>query len=333
MGIKEKVMVDFLEEELSRYLYWQTERESIRIKKEEQGLPAPWTDDPILRDFKFCQVFREDDRTTRWFREHIREPLRHHPSVLMATVIFRWFNFIDTGRTLIKHDLHLKWDRKKAIEEITKQDKWITGSYIIKTPNGMDKVTGVAECVSHMWKDRLSIVNKISTQNMNLEDTWRLLKDYPYMGPFMAYEVVTDLRHTYLLENANDILTWANAGPGAMRGLNRLTGRELGFSKRSHDWNGEMNTLFSKVTEAGLNEDIRDLRRYLRTDKAPHAPLHRSTMKYEMREIEGGLCEFDKYSRMVKGEGRTRSVFKQSKHPLVEGLFDPAYGRNPHESN
>jgi len=326
-------MVDFLEEELRRYCYWQTERESIRIKKEEHGLPAPWTDDPILQDFKFCQVFREDDRTTRWFREYIRAPLGHDPSVLMATVIFRWFNFIDTGRTLIKHDLHLKWNRKKAIEEITKQDKWVTGSYIIKTPNGMDKVTGVAECISHMWGDRWAIVNKILTQNMNLKETWKMLKDYPYMGPFMAYEVVTDLRHTYLLENANDKLTWANAGPGAMRGLNRLTGRELGFSKRSHDWNGEMNALFSKVTEAGLNDDIRDLRRYLRTDKAPYAPLHRSSMKYEMREIEGGLCEFDKYSRMVKGEGRTRSVYKQNKYPLVEGLFDPIYGRNPHESN
>lgn len=326
-------MAKFIEEELSRYCYWQTERESIRIKKEEQGLAAPWTDDPILQNFKFCQVFREDDRTTRWFREYIRAPLGHDPSVLMATVIFRWFNFIGTGRTLIKHDLHLKWNRKKAIEEITKQDKWVTGSYIIKTPNGMDKVTGVAECISHMWGDRRSIVNKILTQNMNLEETWKLLKDYPYMGPFMAYEVVTDLRHTYLLKNANDKLTWANAGPGAMRGLNRLTGRELGFSKRSHDWNGEMNALFSKVTEAGLNDDIRDLRIPLRTDKAPYAPLHRNSRKYEMREIEGGLCEFDKYSRMVKGEGRTRSVYKQSKYPLVEGLFDPIYGGNPHESN
>ena len=41
---------------------------------------------------------------------------------------------------------------------------------------------------------------------------------------------------------------------------------------------------------------------------------------YEMREIEGGLCEFDKYSRIVKGEGRTRSIYKHNDLPLIEEL-------------
>tara|TARA_R100000781_G_scaffold74024_1_gene46146 strand:- start:699 stop:1094 length:396 start_codon:yes stop_codon:yes gene_type:complete len=125
------------------------------------------------------------------------------------------------------------------------------------------------------------------------------------MGPFMAYEVVTDLRHTYLLEDAKDVLTWGNAGPGAMRGLNRLTGRELGYSKRSHDWVGEMQELYKIV----------------QTKLPPHI-LQRNDMRYEMREIEGGLCEFDKYSRIVKGEGRTRSIYKENNLPMVEDLIN-----------
>ena len=294
----------FIQEELNRYCYWQIERENIRLQKEVSQLPPPWTSDSILREYKFCQVFREDDRTTRWFKTHIREPMKNSPDVLMATVIFRWFNWIPTGRTLIKHDLLKNWNRKKAIEEITKQPKWITGAYIIKTPNGMDKVTGVAECVSHMWQDREYLAKEI-VKTKSLEDTWTLLRDYPYMGPFMAYEVVTDLRHTYLLEDAKDVLTWGNAGPGAMRGLNRLTGRELGYSKRSHDWVGEMQELY-KIVQAKLPAHI----------------LQRNDMKYEMREIEGGLCEFDKYSRIFKGEGRTRSIYKQNSLPIVEDLIN-----------
>ena len=294
----------FIQEELNRYCYWQIERENIRLQKEVSQLPPPWTSDSILREYKFCQVFREDDRTTRWFKTHIREPMKNSPDVLMATVIFRWFNWIPTGRTLIKHDLLKNWNRKKAIEEITKQPKWITGAYIIKTPNGMDKVTGVAECVSHMWQDREYLAKEI-VKTKSLEDTWTLLRDYPYMGPFMAYEVVTDLRHTYLLEDAKDVLTWGNAGPGAMRGLNRLTGRELGYSKRSHDWVGEMQELY-KIVQAKL---------------PPHI-LQRNDMRYEMREIEGGLCEFDKYSRIFKGEGRTRSIYKQNSLPIVEDLIN-----------
>tara|TARA_R110000803_G_scaffold42102_1_gene90343 strand:+ start:1058 stop:1984 length:927 start_codon:yes stop_codon:yes gene_type:complete len=306
-------MTAFIQEELDRYCYWQVERENIRLQKEVSKLPAPWTDDPILQEFKFCQVFREDDRTTRWFREHIREPLTNNKDVLMATVIFRWFNHIDTGRTLIKHDLLRNWDRKKAIEEITKQPKWVTGAYIIKTPNGMDKVTGVAECISHMWNERHSLLDKLEKGTGTLEECWERLRDYPYMGPFMAYEVVTDLRHTYLLKDAEDKLTWANAGPGAMRGLNRLTGRDLGFSKRSHDWNYEMQCLLAEVSE-----------------RLPVHITRRNDMAYEMREIEGGLCEFDKYSRMFKKQGRTRSIYKPNNLPMVEDLIDgeSKYGKN-----
>ena len=305
-------MTNFIPEELDRYFYWIHEREHIRILKEERGDDPPWTEDPILQEFKFCQVFREDDRTTRWFRTHIREPLRNDPKVLMATVIFRWFNLIETGRTLLEHNLLFDWNREKAIQEITKQPKWITGSYIIKTPNRMDKVTGVAECVSHMWRDKDFIIDTLEyaleTGNSSLKDTWILLKDYPYMGPFMAYEVVTDLRHTYLLEKAHDITKWANAGPGAMRGLNRLTGRDLKFCKRSHPWNEEMQELWELATTERLLGSIFG---------------GGSSGGFEMREVEGGLCEFDKYSRIFKGQGRTRGVFKHNKElPLVEDLYN-----------
>ena len=302
MGFKKEIMTEFLPEELDTYFYWIHERESIRINKEVLGHTPPWTDDEVLQKYKFCQVFREDDRTTRWFREHIREPLKDSTDVFMATVIFRWFNYIESGRTLLKHDLICNWDRKKAIEEISKQDKWVTGAYIIKTPNRMNKVTGVAECISHMWKDKNYLIDTMYGVH-SLEKTWNILRDYPYMGPFMAYEVVTDLRHTYCLDNANDIMTWANPGPGAMRGLNRLTGRELGFCKRSHPWNEEMQELLEiAITERLDGELISDT-------------------NFEMREIEGGLCEFDKYSRTVKKQGTTRSIYKHNKDlPLVEGL-------------
>ncbi len=294
-------MIHELRDRLDLYFYWIHERETIRMNKEVEQKPPPWTDDPILQKFKFCQVFREDDRTTRWFRTHIRDPYQDDPEVLMATVIFRWFNYIETGRTLVRNKLHLEWDRKKAIEEITKQNKWVTGAYIVKTPNRMDKVTGVAECISHMWGDREKLVDQILATK-SLEKSWNILRDYPYMGPFMAYEVITDLRHTYLLRDAEDILTWANAGPGAMRGLNRLAGRELDFSRRSHPWNEEMRNLW-EISRERLNPNLIDLN------------------QFEMREIEGGLCEFDKYSRILNEEGRTRSVYKHNKElPLVEEI-------------
>jgi hypothetical protein len=42
------------------------ERERIRLRK-EAGEPFPWTEDPILRAFKFTNVRRIHDRTTQAF--------------------------------------------------------------------------------------------------------------------------------------------------------------------------------------------------------------------------------------------------------------------------
>tara|TARA_R110000851_G_scaffold76241_6_gene167894 strand:+ start:7806 stop:8747 length:942 start_codon:yes stop_codon:yes gene_type:complete len=299
-------MQQFIPERLETYLYWISEREMIRYRKENEKKEPPWTEDEILKQFKFCQVFREDDRTTRWFREHIRDPLKDSPDVVMATIIFKFFNLIETGRTLLDHNLHLEWDREKAIREIRKQPKWVTGAYIVKTPNRMDKVTGVAECVSHIWFHRHELIKKLE-EITTLEEAWSFLLQYPYIGPFVSYEIVTDLRHTYLLRDATDIKTWANAGPGAMRGLNRLTGRPLEFCRRSHNWNEEMQELYWICTNSS-NSTL------CVADIFPR--------EFEMREIEGALCEFDKYSRISNKEGRTRSVYnyKERNRPLIEDL-------------
>ena len=301
MGFEKETMNRFIPEELDRYTYWIEERERIRHLKEELKQDPPWTEDPILKEFKFCQVFREDDRTTRWFRTHMREPLRNSPEVFMATIAFRFFNLIETGRTLLDNNLHIEWDRPKAIEEIKKNPKWITGAYIVKSPNRMDKVTGVTECVSHIWDDRENIVKQLESFT-TLEEAWKFLMQYPYIGPFVSYEMVTDLRHTYLLENATDICSWGNPGPGAMRGLNRLTGRPLEFCKRSWDWHSEMLDLYDWCSQK--------------------LDLSKLNYGFEMREVEGGLCEFDKYSRILKGQGRTRSVYNYSQRnrPLIEDI-------------
>jgi len=91
------------------------------------------------------------------------------------------------------------------------------------------------------------------------------------------------------LDKALDILRWANAGPGAMRGLNRIHGRDLHYKSKKHDWNADMVELFS----------VR--KRYL--------PFYISH-KLEMREIEHSLCEFDKYERVRNGQGKPRGLYR-----------------------
>ena len=67
------------------------ERESIRARR-EQGRPAPWTNDPILAQGRFLNVFREDDRGTRAILRWLT-PLRDDPLRLVHAAFFaRWCN-------------------------------------------------------------------------------------------------------------------------------------------------------------------------------------------------------------------------------------------------
>ena len=49
---------------LNRLVYFITEREAIRLKK-EAGEPKPWTSDPILQQYRFCNVRRMDDKVSK----------------------------------------------------------------------------------------------------------------------------------------------------------------------------------------------------------------------------------------------------------------------------
>jgi len=53
------------------FIWFIKERESIR-KKKEAGEPKPWTKDPILQKYKFCCIFRQDDKTTKALQARIK---------------------------------------------------------------------------------------------------------------------------------------------------------------------------------------------------------------------------------------------------------------------
>ena len=275
-----------LERRKIEFFSWVVERTHIQQRK-DRGDPWPWTKDSILQEYKFTNAFREKDRTTIWFREKIRDRLRYKPEVYMATVIFRWFNLIETGETLLKHNLHIEWDPQKAYDVITPQNKWITGAYMIKSPTSMNKVRGVCQTITTVWNDRERFLKKCPWDSLQKMNLW--LEGYPFLGPFLAYELATDLRHTYIGACAKDINKWANAGPGAMRGLNRIYGRNLDYTSKRHDWCEEMRDLLNYSVYPGVMRDLKEV--------------------MELRDIEHSLCEFDKYERVRLGQGAPRSKY------------------------
>ncbi len=228
---------------------WQRERHAIFLRR-AAGQPRPWTADPILRAYRFCNVFRELDRVTVWIRENIREPFAEHPNLWLMLAIARWINWPDTLAAAIATphawpvDDSFKPDALAAVMQ-QRQDNGqqvYTGAYMIRAEN--DKRQASYRWTKHqyiarivigeLWKVRDQIDAQLSWTK-SLQQAHRIFTPFRCWGPFMSYEVVTDLRHTRYLRAATDTMTWANAGPGALRGLNRLEGRSLNARRSEGD--------------------------------------------------------------------------------------------------
>ena len=255
------------------------ERHNIFIKKEINNDPYPWSNDAILTDYSFCNVYRELDRVTIWIRENWREPYADHPNLPFAMAVARQINWPDTLQEI---GFPTEW-RPQHVKNIMQdrmanKQKVYTGAYMLTGTLGGTKIEQTVD------KILTPLYANFPCDFSSIENSWKSFLPYAGFSDFMSYEVVTDLRHTKWLKDAPDIMTWANPGPGAMRGLNRIFGRPLD----------------SKQKKPLFIQEMRDLLALLNNEPLP----------LEMRDIEHCLCEFDKYERTRLGQGRPRARYK-----------------------
>jgi hypothetical protein len=284
--------------------------------KRKNGKPKPWTDDEILQQYFFTNPYRENDRVTVWFRENIREPLRDDPRVILATIIFRWFNLPETGEILLggpgktRKGANLipksnwgffdQWNRKSVIKRLAYErdagHKVFTGAFMINSPPGKPKLEAICDRIENVWRDRLVIEGFFVEEaygKLTLQEAHSFLNQYDGLGGFMAYEIVCDLRYTKWLENAPDKDTWCNPGPGCRRGMYRVMDRADVLEGRGN--------ASSPPKLPGMMKEMRNLLSTVRR-RLPN-------MQFEMREIEHSLCEFDKYERARLRDGKLKRKY------------------------
>jgi len=293
--------------------------------------------DPILRDYSFCNIFRELDKTTKWLADNVRGPMNkaRDPNLMLAVVLFRMFNRIETGEAMFRDD-NLLGDyssfheycetgktsvlRRAIVNRLGKKGPYVTGSYIIAGPGGMSKLDGMLKVVDQFRREQaLFDLNDVVTEPMgvkqmshymtghkvSLQNAHAWFRQFQFFGTFHSYEIVTDLRHTHLLSRAPDIYTWASPGPGCRRGLNRVMGRD----KDERSWaNIEelLNEMDILIEESQLGYQWTKFAH----DCLDKYPKLKTPLEWEMRDVEHTLCEFDKYCRTASGEGRPRGKYR-----------------------
>jgi hypothetical protein len=276
---------------LEPFIYFCKERESIRVNK-DRGASPPWSADEILTNYRFTNVNRESDRVTVWIRQNIREPYADNPNLWILLCMARWINWPDTLAELIvqracpitndfrPEDMTAVLESRKAKGEHT-----FTGAYILRSAFGMSKAKCIAEItLGNLWRDRVALAPRMKG---TLQEAHETLMTYPYWGPFMAFQSIADMAHcNSLLANASDRHTWAAAGPGTLRGLNRLHERPF-----KHP-----------LTQAQALTELRELN---------------SLLQYETRVKLDPLidtcnlcCEVDKMLRLRNDEGHVRAKYR-----------------------
>src|SRR5437870_3912616 len=82
--------------------YWRfaAERQRVFLRRAD-GAPAPWTNDPILREYKFCNSYRASDRASQFLIRDVIYSGEFAPDdLLMRVVLFRLFSRPETWLAL-----------------------------------------------------------------------------------------------------------------------------------------------------------------------------------------------------------------------------------------
>lgn len=291
-----------------RFTTFLKQREQVRLNGRTTGVYAP-----ILKEWRFCNVNREDDRVTKWIAKHLRKE-KNPRTLVMKLTVGRFINWPPTLQKLLDRGTfnHLAdgWSPNSFLHIMDDlmedaKGKVYTGAYMIRAGTGEDASMPkheylVKRVFNPLWAHLTSTDFEMGVADFRkiktCEDWGEYLSMIFGMGDFMRNQIITDMKYTKLLprKTTPDWTTFCLAGPGTNRGLNRLDGSPLKRVRKASDAQAQLITL----------------RRYI---------LARFTHTWwydtfeDLNNLSNCLCEFDKAERVRLGEGTPRSRYTPTK--------------------
>lgn len=303
------------------YWYFASERQRI-LERRVAGEPPPWSEDPVLNEFKFCNVFRAADRVSQYLIRSVAYHEEPCSSIdrLFQIVAFRMFSKIETWETVrgfLGHHptLHELRDGflTKALEFTKERNgRLYTGAFILCATNAYGHS---AKYLNHIELFRQMFLRDVMGEHLltakSLREVYEILHRYPLMGDFMSYQVAIDLNYSDLLNFSENDFT--KAGPGALRGI-RKTFENAG------DYSPEEIILWM------VEHQEREFARL----GLPFSGLWGRPLS--AIDCQGLFCETDKYCREVAPElasarKRIKTRFRASREP-IQFFFPPKWGIN-----
>ena len=190
------------------------ERNNIYIKKELNNEKAPWTNDITLQKYKFCNIYRQLDKCSRYELEYIKNN-NNHLKQLHFILLFRLVITIDIMELLLTNPT------REDFYKLYKENNYkLNNAIIFHTPKGKKAYESIYDYYEYLNNNIEDIYENIITftnPNKLLKYISKTLKS---IGPFKAYEIYTSLTYTDIINfTDNDII---HIGPGSKKTLDDL---------------------------------------------------------------------------------------------------------------
>lgn len=307
----------FNETALDHLKTWMLKRETVRLRK-ERGLPAPWTNDKVLQNYKFCNVRREDDRISRWLIDNIanNEELDLNEKILNMfcgrmynnlKTLEEWFPMKNPTEELFDlMDVELTDTTYLCNAYMPVNHQYAAGFFATKegvcngkTPSGKPALYRPSN-LARMFTELLAmgVPSDLRHGYLREADVYDFLRTLPTMGEFMAYQHFVDLTYIKDLDLSEDEMVVS--GPGCTMGLQCLFATELNDSYRNA--NNTPNLKFKTNVD---NFDPEKLLYLMRESFYDWFPEWTPTLMC----LENCMCEFHKYLKVIMGWGTPRHTY------------------------
>jgi alpha-glutamyl/putrescinyl thymine pyrophosphorylase clade 1 len=268
--------------------YWRfaVERQKIFFGR-LRGHATPTTD-PILQTFKFTNAYRASDRVSQYLIKNVAYKGDQTPQELFFRImLFKVFNKIETWEFLETELGELTWG-KPRLDRMSKLlnhslehgTRIYSAAYIM--PSGGGRYPRKHDAHLYLLEKLMTedVPNRIAHM-ATMSEAFDLLKSFPMLGDFLAYQFVTDLNYSTLSNFSEK--EFVVAGPGAKDGIRKC---------------------FPDLPIALANEAIKAVC-LAQEAEFDRRDLHFPTLwgrPLQLIDCQNLFCEVDKYARVAHPE-------------------------------
>lgn len=304
-----------LNEENFKHLHrWILDRYAVHVKKDVHGIPAPWTDNPIIQEFRFTNVRREHDKETKWVIEHICKADMSTANKWINLILFRMINKSETCRNFMPIDFeNVDWQKiVHYAQNLPKDYTVFTNAFhtigvkqgackalgvemgTVDKPEGIPPLYAVIGYCQQLYNNE-SFIQRLGSCT-TAKEFFEALQSVMGIGFFLAYQIFVDW--TYCEESLWSENEFVIAGPGARRGLDLVFENRDGMTyEEALFW--LRNNWVDICSWYGLPWNPDEI----------FVDLDPSDRYMNVMSLQNCHCEISKYIRAVNGTGRPRNKY------------------------